>query len=92
MEDIKMSKTATVRARMDSNLKADVEALLRQSGISTTEAINMFYSQIRLHRGLPFPVDIPNETTMKTFEKTDRGEELISYDSVEEMFDSLDKC
>ena len=87
-----MSKTATVRARMDSNLKADVEALLRQSGISTTEAINMFYSQIRLHRGLPFPVDIPNETTMKTFEKTDRGEELISYDSVEEMFDSLDKC
>ena len=87
-----MSKTATVRARMEPNLKADVEALLHQLGISTTEAINMFYNQIRLHNGLPFPVEIPNETTMKTFEKTDRGEELISYDSVEEMFEALDKC
>ena len=68
-----MSKTATVRARMEPNLKADVEALLRQLGISTTEAINMFYSQIRLNHGLPFPVEIPNETTMKTFEKNRQG-------------------
>ena len=87
-----MRKTATVSARMEPSLKADVETLLRQLGISTTEAINMFYSQIRLHHGLPFPVEIPNETTMKTLEKTDRGEELISYDSVEEMFEALDKC
>ncbi|MDF7800821.1 type II toxin-antitoxin system RelB/DinJ family antitoxin [Pontiellaceae bacterium B1224] len=87
-----MGRTATVRARMEPDLKADVEILLSQLGISTTEAINMFYSQIRLRHALPFPVEIPNETTIKTFEKTDRGEELTSYDSVDEMFDTLDKC
>lgn len=87
-----MSKTATVRARIEPALKADVEALLCQMGISTTEAINMFFSQVRLRKGLPFPVEIPNETTKKTFERTDRGEELHSFESVEDMFEALDKC
>ena len=87
-----MSRTATVRARIEPDLKADVEALLSQLGISTTEAINLFYSQIRLRHGLPFPVEIPNETTIKTFEKSDRGEEVVSYDSVDEMFEALDEC
>jgi DNA-damage-inducible protein J len=91
-EDIKMSRTATVRARVEPDLKADVETLLRKLGISTTEAINMFYSQIRLRHGLPFPIEIPNETTIKTFKKTDQGKELNSYDSVDEMFETLDKC
>ena len=87
-----MSKTATVRARIEPALKADVEALLYQMGISTTEAINMFFSQVRIRRGLPFPVEIPNETTKKTFDKTDLGEDLNSFESVEDMFEVLDKC
>ena len=87
-----MSKTATVRARIEPDLKEDVEALLFQMGISTTEAINMFFSQVRLRKGLPFPVEIPNSTTVNTFKKTDRGEDLNSYDSVDDMFEALDKC
>ena len=43
-----MSRTATVRARVEPRLKADVERLLHRLGISTTEAINLFYSQIRV--------------------------------------------
>jgi len=87
-----MSKTATVRARIEPALKADVEELLCQMGITTTEAINMFFSQVRLRKALPFPVEIPNETTKKTFEKTDRGEDLNSFESIEDMFEALDKC
>lgn len=87
-----MSRTATVRARIEPGLKEEVEALLRQLGISTTEAINMFYSQVRLRHGLPFSVEIPNETTLRTFQKTDQGEDLNSYNSVDEMFEALDKC
>ena len=92
MEDIKMSRTATIRARVEPDLKADVEKLLRQLGISTTDAITMFYSQIRLHRGLPFPVEIPNGATLNTFIATDKGEDLNSYDNIDEMFVALDKC
>lgn len=77
---------------MDPDLKEEVEVLLCKMGISTTEAINMFFSQVRLRKGLPFPVEVPNSTTVNTFEKTDRGEGLNSYDSVDEMFKALDKC
>ena len=52
----------------------------------------MFYSQIRLRQGLPFSVEIPNAATRKTFETTDRGEDLNTFDSLDEMFEALDKC
>ena len=87
-----MSRTATVRARVESSLKADVDKLLNRLGMTTTEAITLFYSQIRLRQGLPFPVEIPNVTTRKTFEATDRGEDLNTYDSLDELFETLDKC
>jgi len=52
----------------------------------------MFFSQIRLRQGLPFPVEVPNEITQRTFEATDRGEDLHAYRSLDEMFKALDKC
>ena len=87
-----MTRTATVRARIEPDLKADVEELLREMGVTTTEAITMFYSQIRLRRGLPFAVEIPNATTREAFEATDHGEDLNTYESLDEMFGALDKC
>ncbi len=87
-----MSRTATVRARIEPELKTDVEKLLVQLGVSTTEAITMFFNQIRLRNGLPFPVEIPNETTLKTFRTTDKGEDLNTYDNIDEMFEALEKC
>ena len=87
-----MKRTATVRARIEPRLKADVDKLLHRLGMSTTEAITIFYNQIRLRQGIPFSVEVPNASTRKTFEATDRGEELHPYKSVDEMFEALDKC
>lgn len=87
-----MNRTATVRARVEPRLKTEVERLLDDLGLTTTEAITIFYNQIRLHRGMPFPVEIPNATTRETFETTDRGEALHAYDSLDEMFEALDRC
>ena len=87
-----MNRTATIRARVEPGLKDDVEKLLHRLGVTTTEAITMFYSQIRLRQGLPFPVEMPNATTRKTFEATDRGEDLNTFDSLDKMFEALDKC
>lgn len=52
-------KETLVRARVESRLKEDAEAVFRTLGINTTEAIRMFLSQVRLRRGLPFAVEIP---------------------------------
>jgi len=87
-----MTRTATVRARIEPSLKSEVDALLETLGLTTTEAITIFYKQIQIQRGLPFAVEVPNKTTRQTFAATDRGEELNSYDSLEDMFASLDEC
>jgi addiction module RelB/DinJ family antitoxin len=50
------TKEAVVRARVDSKLKRDSEDILRQLGLSQTEAIRMFFTQIVRRRGLPFEV------------------------------------
>jgi DNA-damage-inducible protein J len=52
-------KEAVVRARVESRLKREAEAVFAKLGINTTEAIRMFLSQVRLRKGLPFPVVVP---------------------------------
>ncbi|NVM25845.1 MAG: type II toxin-antitoxin system RelB/DinJ family antitoxin [Desulfobacterales bacterium] len=84
-----MAKTATVRARIDPELKAEVERLFKGLGLSTTEAINLFYRQVKLRNGLPFSVVIPNETTEKVFKDTDAKRNLIRCEDAEDMFQKL---
>ncbi len=79
-------KTATIHARIEPDTKAKAEEVLRRLGITPTEAIRIFYRQICLGNGLPFPVEIPNKCTAETLEKSRRGEEVKEFDSLDEMF------
>lgn len=85
-----MSKTEFVRARIEPQLKSNVEEILSELGLTTTQAITLFFKQLELRKGLPFPVQLPNQETRETFEKTDRGEELVSCENVDDMFHKLD--
>ena len=49
-----------VRTRIDPDLKDETDQIFSELGISTTDAIRMFLSQVRIHRGLPFAVGLPN--------------------------------
>lgn len=84
-----MAKTATVRARIEPSLKEDVERLFKQVGLTTTEAINLFYQQVKLRQGLPFNVVIPNKTTEKVFKATDANKMLIRCKNPDDMFNKL---
>ena len=84
-----MAKTAMITTRVDPDLKADAEKVSRKLGISTTEAINLFLSQVRLRRGLPFDVKIPNKATLKAMKDAEEGRNLSSYDSLDEFFKKM---
>lgn len=85
-----MSKTATVRARIEPDLKQEVEKLFHELGLSTTDAINIFFKQVKLRHGLPFEVAIPNELTQKVLEEADNGIDLVRHKSIEDMYKSLE--
>ncbi len=84
-----MSKTATIRARIEPDLKGKAEHIFQQLGLTTTQAITLFYKQVELKKGLPFDVVIPNETILKTFSNTDAGRDLIICEDTEDMFQKL---
>jgi DNA-damage-inducible protein J len=89
LEVIIMAKSATIRARIEPRLKQEVEKLFKEVGLTTTEAINLFYRQVKLRNGLPFNVVIPNKTTEKVFKDTDAKRNLIRCEDADDMFDKI---
>ena len=86
-----MSKTAMIRARINTGLKKDVEAIFRKLGITSSDAINIYYSQVKLFRGIPFDVKIPNKETRLTFENTDKRKRIKGFSSASELLRDLKK-
>jgi len=80
-------KTSAVHARIEPQTKEKAEEILRSLGLTPTEAIRIFYTQISLRGGLPFPITIPNKLTASTLEKSRRGEDIQEFESIEGMFD-----
>jgi DNA-damage-inducible protein J len=68
-----MALNATVRARVDVNLKAEVEEILSQIGITTSQAINIFLNSIKRERGIPFELKIPNDETLNAMKEARDG-------------------
>ena len=54
------TKSANLYARIEPDVKEQAESILSALGIPASNAINMFYKQIILQRGLPFDVKIPS--------------------------------
>jgi len=84
-----MGKTSTIRARIEPDLKGKAEHIFQLLGLTTTQAITLFYKQVELKKGLPFDVAIPNEITLKTFSDTDVGRDLIICNDTDDMFKKL---
>lgn len=54
-----MANTSAVYARIDTNMKEEAERILESLGITPSSAIQMFYRQIIMRRGVPFSLNLP---------------------------------
>ena len=72
------TKSANLYARIEPDVKEKAESILSTLGIPASSAINMFYKQIILQRGLPFEVKIPSArpVDISTLSETEFNEEL----------------
>ena len=84
------TKTSVIPTRIDSNLKADAESILKKTGLTSSEAVRLFYRQVELNQGIPFDVKIPNKLTVETLAKSDRGEDVQAAKDADDLFDQLD--
>ena len=67
-------KTTTARARIRPDIKNEAEGIIHGLGLSVSTAFELFYRQIIMHRGLPFDLRIPSETTLKAIEDARKGQ------------------
>ena len=88
-----ISKTTTVSARIDETTKENAVRVFEQLGLTASQAIMLFYKQVELRQGLPFPVElpkIPNEETLEAMKEAENPERLRSFETPEALFKELD--
>ena len=76
-------------ARVTPELKEEAERILDEIGLSSGEAIRMFYKQVILQKGLPFAACIPRCTDRKALRDAEAGWDMTDYANVDEMFEDL---
>jgi DNA-damage-inducible protein J len=78
-----MALDATVRARIDPRLKQDVEEILSQIGMTTSQAINIFMNSVRRERGIPFELKVPNKETIEAMRDVEEGRtESVTFEEL----------
>jgi len=87
-------KNTTLQIRISPDLKKSVEDVLDDLGISTSQAVNMFFTQIALRREIPFKLGLPkyNGDTIRAIEEINNmitNHDTGKYTSVEELFTDL---
>jgi len=65
-----MANTATVYARIEPDLKNEVEGILSQLGVTPSALVQMLYSQIKLTRSIPFDIKLPGRRPLTLDELT----------------------
>ena len=84
-----MTKTSTISARIDPELKNTVDQVFKDLGLTTAQAITLFYKQVELQHGLPFSVRMPTEPTRKALEDAKLRRNLETFNNVEDLFEDL---
>ena len=84
-----MTKTSTVRARIEPSLKTEVESILSRLGLTASDSIHLLFRQIKLRRGLPFAIEIPNRLTAKTLRQSKSGQNVKHFKTKKALYADL---
>lgn len=85
-----MAKTAVITTRIEPELKQEVETILAGLGLTTSQALLIYFKQIALQKGIPFTIKIPNQETVQALAEAKEPYNLPAFDSVDALFDDLD--
>lgn len=86
-----MPKTAIVNARIEPKLKSEAEEILNELGLTTAQALTLFFAHVRNYRGLPFELRLPNARTRRAIRNARKGVGVKKFQSVEEMMEELER-
>lgn len=88
--------TTNVTIRMDSDIKAEAEALFSELGMNLSTAFNVFVRQSLREGGIPFEIhtERPNKETVAAMleaERIAKDPNVKGYNDLDELFADLKK-
>jgi DNA-damage-inducible protein J len=86
-----MTQSSVIHARVDPDTKAATEKILQAIGMTPTEAIRLLYRQIAIRGEFPLELKVPNALTSEALSAADRGDDLESFESTDELYGSWQK-
>ncbi|MDQ7044322.1 MAG: type II toxin-antitoxin system RelB/DinJ family antitoxin [Sulfurimonas sp.] len=78
-------------ARRQTSIKVDAVAwdeakeIFKEYNLSVTDAINIFLNKVKLTKGLPFDIKLPNDTTLQAMKEVEQ--EIGEAKSFEDFLD-----
>lgn len=85
---MKTPATDVVRSRISHELKRDAEAVLNQLGLTVSDGIRMFLTQVARQRTIPFEL-IPNATTIAAMKESESRAARTS--NIKDLLNELDE-
>ena len=83
-----MANTTMYQFRIDEKEKAETFEILEGMGIKPSQAVRLFFRQIRKTHAIPFPIEhTPNEKTAKILLASDK--DYKRFDTLEDLFADL---
>jgi DNA-damage-inducible protein J len=81
-----MALTATIRARVDENLKAQAQDILAEIGITTSQLINMTLKKLVAEKDIPFDTKVPSDRLQSAIDEVNNGiGSTHQYDSIDDL-------
>ena len=75
-----MSKALTHKVRtnvyIDENFKKQAKEIFKKYGLTLSDAVNIFLAQAVYKKGIPFPVELPDDITLKAIEDSRKGKNM----------------
>ncbi|HRF58183.1 MAG TPA: type II toxin-antitoxin system RelB/DinJ family antitoxin [Campylobacterales bacterium] len=74
----------TTSIKLDPVVKQEAQEIFAALGLTLGEAVNLFLNQVRLRRGIPFDIEIPNKKSQKIFQEIREGKNVEDF-SMDEL-------
>ncbi len=81
-----------IQVRISEADKKEVEAIFNELGLSTTQAVKLFFKQVQIHQGLPFEVKLRkfNKETLEAIAEIENGEgQEMTFEELKKLHRSL---
>ena len=86
-----MAAKTTIQIRVDEDLKKQAVEVFGKMHMTLSQAIKLFLGQAVSQGGIGIELRTPSKKLQERMDEVERDENMMEFDTVEELFEELDR-